>query len=185
MWTVVPRYTMQLQFRIFRIQYSAEGSSRAIGGNSTMLRALYCKPGAKRSAHPPVYDIWTVVPDICNVITAPPIQNSIFNSRYLRCYWWYLENSMSVILQTWCHIQRSSSSLRHLNCGPGHIQRTYSSAYVCFNIRWNVSALLLEIIGHLEARYTASLVLNTAHILQFTLCELWSRHIQGTYISAY
>jgi hypothetical protein len=82
---------------------------------------------------------------------------------------------MRVILQIWCLIQRTSSSFRCVNCGPGHIQRIYSSAYSGHNIQLNVSALQLEIFRHFDPRYTANLVSNTAHIVQFTLCELWSR----------
>jgi hypothetical protein len=90
---------------------------------------LYHKHGAKYSAHPPVYAMWTVVPDIYNVITAPHIQASIFNCTYLRCNWRYHDNLMCVILQTWWQIKRTSSSLPYVNCGPGHIQGTYISAY--------------------------------------------------------
>jgi hypothetical protein len=75
----------------------------------------------------------------------------------------------------WCQIQDTSSSLRCVNCGSVHIQCNYSSAYSAFNIQLNLPELLLEICRHLDARYTANLVANTAHILQFTLCELWSR----------
>jgi hypothetical protein len=82
---------------------------------------------------------------------------------------------MRVILLTWCQMQHTSLSLLYVNCGPGHIQCNYSSAYSGFNIRLNLSALLLEIIGHVDARYTSNLVPNTAHILRYTLCELWSR----------
>jgi hypothetical protein len=82
---------------------------------------------------------------------------------------------MSVIVQTWCQIQRTSSNLRYVNCGPGHIQCIYSSIYSDFNIHLNVSAMLLEISWQFTARYTANFVPNTAHILQFTLRELWSR----------
>jgi hypothetical protein len=81
---------------------------------------------------------------------------------------------MLVILQIWRQIQRTSSSLRCVNCGPGHTQSIYSSACLCFNIQLNESALLLEISRQFNARYTANLVPNTAHIVQFTLCELWS-----------
>jgi hypothetical protein len=84
-------------------------------------------------------------------------------------------NSMRVILYTWCEIQRASSSLRYVNCGPAHIQCIYRSAYLGFNIRLNVSALLLEISRPCYARYTVNLVKNKAHILQFAQCELWSR----------
>jgi hypothetical protein len=72
-----------------------------------------------------------------------------------------------------------------MNCVPGHMQCNYRSAYPAFSIQLNVSALLLQISRECYARYTANLVPHTAHILQFTLCELWSRHIQSTYISAY
>jgi hypothetical protein len=84
-------------------------------------------------------------------------------------------NSMSVIPQTRCQIQRTSSSLRYVNCGPGHIRSIYSSAYSDINIQLKVGPLLLEISRQFNARYTANFEPNTAHILQFTLCELWSR----------
>jgi hypothetical protein len=115
-------YTKYLQFRIFSVQYSAGGSSPAIGGISTLQWALYCQLGGKFCAHPPLHAMWTVVPDICNIFTATHIQASIFNWTYLRCYWRYLAHSMSVILQGWCQLQRTSSSLRYVNCGRGHIQ---------------------------------------------------------------
>jgi hypothetical protein len=117
----------------------------------------------------------TVAPDIYNVFTASHIQATIFNWTNLRCNWRYSDTSIRIILQIWCQIQRTSSSLRCVNCGPGHIQCNYSSAYSGFNIRLKLSVPLLEIIGHVDARYTANLVSNTAHIVQFTLCELWAR----------
>jgi hypothetical protein len=83
--------------------------------------------------------------------------------------------SMSVILLTWCQIQHTSLSLLYVNCGPGHIQSIYSSAYSILNIRLNVSELLLEICLYLHACYTANFVPNTEPNLRFALCELWSR----------
>jgi hypothetical protein len=199
---------------------------------STIQCALYCKLGAKYSAQHPVYAIWTVVPDTYNVLTASHIQDSIFSWTYLRrycryinnsmcvilqtlcqiqrttcrlrcvysgpnhiqcnysstystdsifswtylCWYWrYVDNSMCAIMQTWCQIQRTSSSLLYLICGPGHIQCNYSSAYLGFNIQVKVAPLLLEASRQCNARYTANLVPNTAHILQLTLSELWSR----------
>jgi hypothetical protein len=88
---------------------------------------------------------------------------------------------MRVILQTWCQIQRTSSSIRYVNCGPGHIQCNYSSAYSGSNIELNVSPLLLEISRQINARYTAKI----AHNRQSTTCELWPRHIQCIYSSTY
>jgi hypothetical protein len=140
-----------------------------------MLRAIYCKPGAKCSAHPPVYAMWTVVPDIYKAFTAPHIQARIFNWTYLRCYRRYHDNSMRAMLQTWWQIQRTSPSLRCVNCGLGYLQSIYSTAYSDINIQLNVSALLLQISRECYARYTAILEPNAAHILQFTQCVLWSR----------
>jgi hypothetical protein len=157
----------------FNIQVKVSTSD--IGDISTIRCALFWKLDAMYSAHPPVFAVWTVDPDIYNVITAPHIQSSIFSWTYLLCYWRYLDNSMRVIVQTWSQIQRTSSRLYNVYCGPGHIQYIYSSIYSDFNIHLNVSALLLEISRQFNARYTANLVPNTAHIIQFTLWELWSR----------
>jgi hypothetical protein len=168
-------YTMHLQHRIFSLHYSADGSPPATGGISTIQWALDCKLGANYSAHPPAFAMWTVVPHIYNVFTAPHIQSWIFDWTYLRCCLRYADICMPVILQILCQIQSPSSGLRYVNCGAGHIQSIYSSAYSDFNIHLNVSALLLEISRQFNSRYTANLVPNTAHILRFTLCELWFR----------
>jgi hypothetical protein len=186
---------------------------------------LYCKFGAIYRAHPPLYAMWTVVsviynvitvtyiqasifmwtnlcccwrfpdismplilkiwcqiqrsssslryvncgPEIYNAITVPPIQSSIYKWKYLLWYWIYIDNSMCVIWNTWCQTQRTSSSLRNLNSGPGHIQCNNSSAYSGFNIHLNVSALILVMYRQFNALYTANWLPNTAHILQFTL----------------
>jgi hypothetical protein len=70
---------MQLQHGIFRLQYSNERIGAAVGDISTIQCALYCKLGAKYRAHPPVYVIGTVAPDIYNEISAPNIQAPIFS----------------------------------------------------------------------------------------------------------
>jgi hypothetical protein len=127
----------------------------------------------------------TVVPTIYHVITAPHIQASIFNWIYLRCYWRYLDNSMSVIPQSWCQIQSTFPGLRYVKCGSGHIQCNYSYVYSGFNIQVNQYALLLEISRYFDARYNANLVAFIAHILQFTLLELCSRDVQCNNSSAY
>jgi hypothetical protein len=146
------RYTMHLQLHTFRIQYSFDRICPAIGDISKIQCSLNCKLGARYSEHPPVYAMWTVFPAIYNVFTAPYIQNSIFIWTYLRCYWRYLDNSMLGMLQTWYQIQRTSSSLRCGNCGPGQIQCIYCSAYSDYNIHLNVSVLLLEICRQFTAR---------------------------------
>jgi hypothetical protein len=147
--------------------------------------AIYCKFGAIYSAQKPVCAMWIVVPTIYNEITDPYIWASIFSWMNLCCYWRYHDNSMCVILQTRCQIQRTFSGLRYVNCRPGHIQCNYRYVYSGFNIQVNQSALLLEISRHFDAPYTDNLMSNTAHILKFTLCELWSRNIQCNNSSAY
>jgi hypothetical protein len=133
-------YTMHLQLRIFRLQYSTVGICAATVDITSIQCALYCKLGAKYSAHHPVYAVWNVVPDIYKVFTAPHIYASVYSCRHLRCYCRYHINSMRVILQIWCKIQCTSSRLLCVNCGPGRIQSIYSSAYLCFNIQLQVSA---------------------------------------------
>jgi hypothetical protein len=151
-------YTMYLQLHIFRIQYSTERICAAIADISTIQCALYCKHGAKYSVQPPVYAIWTVVPDIYNLNTVPHIQASIFNYAYLRWYWRCVDSSMRLILLTLCQIQRISSKLRNVNCGPGHIHCNHSSTYSGFNIQQNVAPLLLKICRQFTAWYTTNLV---------------------------
>jgi hypothetical protein len=168
-------YTRYLQLRIFMLEYSTDGICDNFGDIATIQCALYCNLGGKYSAHPPVYPMWTVVPAIYCIITAPHIHASIFDWTYLRCLCWYIDKSMCVILHTWYKVQRTSSRLCYLNCAPGHIQWTYSSTYSGFNIEQNVSALILEICRQFNAIYTANMVRNKAHILQFTLSEMWSR----------
>jgi hypothetical protein len=168
-------YTKYFQHRIFRFQYSAEGSSPATGGISTIQWALDCKLGDNCSAHPPAFAMWTVVPHVYNVFIAPHIQSWIFDWTYLLCCWRYADICLPDILQILCQIQSPSSALRYVKSGAGHIQCIYISAYSDFNVQLNVSALLLEISRQFNSRYTANLVQNTAHILRFTLCELWFR----------
>jgi hypothetical protein len=163
-------YTKYLMFRIFMLQYSAVGICAAIVDITTIQCALYCKLGAKYSAHPQVYAVLTVIPAICNVVSALHIEALIFNLIYLRGYCRYVDISMLLILQTWCQIQLTSCRLRYLNCCPGHVQCNYSSAYSGLNIQLNVSALMLEVYRQCNVRYTALIVPNTEHILQITLC---------------
>jgi hypothetical protein len=143
---------MYLELGIFRIQYSTERSCAAIGDISTVQCALHCKLSAKYSAQPPIYAIRTVVPDIYNGITVPHIQASIFNWTYLRCYWRYAAISMGIIVQIGSQMQRISSCLRYVNCGPRHIQCKYSFAYSGFNIQLNVSVLLLLVYQHIDGK---------------------------------
>jgi hypothetical protein len=92
---------------------------------------------------------------------------------------------MCFILQPWCQIQGTSCRLRYLDCGSGHIQCTYSPTYAGFNIQLNVSPPLLEIYRQFNVRYTANMVPNTAHILQFRYLNCGPGHIHCNYSSTY
>jgi hypothetical protein len=168
-------YTMHLQLRILSLQYSSESICASIGDISTIEWALYCTFGAKYRAYAPVCAMWTVVPSIYNTITAPHIQDSIFYWTCLRCYWRYSDVSVRVTQHIWCQIQSICSRLCYVNCCPAHIQYSNSSAYLGSNIQLIVSSLPLEVFRHFDGRYNSNLVPNTAHIIQFTLCGLWSR----------
>jgi hypothetical protein len=118
--------------------------------------------------------MWTVVPDIYTVNTVPHILASIFNCAYLRWYWSCVDNWMRLILQTLCQIQRISSILRYVNCGPGHIQCSKSS-----NIQGSIfkkrSSAAIGLMSTIQRAFYCNVGANTEHILQFTLRELWSR----------
>jgi hypothetical protein len=128
-------YTKYFQHRIFRLQYSCERICAAIGNISTIQCSLYCKLGAKYSAHPTVYAMRPVVAAIYKVFTAPHIQSWIFDWTYVRCCLRYTDICMRVILQIWCQIQNTSSGLRYVNCGTDYIQSIFSTAYLGFNIQ--------------------------------------------------
>jgi hypothetical protein len=167
---------MHSQVRIVRPQYSTEPDCAATRDMPRFGCALCCNIGAIYIAHTLQFmqcGLWSRTYTMNIHLHIFRIQYS--TKRICAACWRYVDNSVSLILQSWCQIQRSSSSLRHVTCGPGHVQSIYSSAYICFNIRWNVSALLLAIIGHFEARYTANWEPNIAHIIRFTPCGLWSR----------
>jgi hypothetical protein len=155
-------------------QYSTERICAAIVDITTIQCMLNYKHGAKYSAHPPVtlHELWFQP-------YTKYLQLRIFRLQYSTvgiCAGIVdITSIQRFILQTWCQMQRTYSSFLYVNSGPAHLQSIYSSAYICFNFRWNVSALLLEIVGHFEGRYTANLEANIAHIIRFTLCVLWSK----------
>jgi hypothetical protein len=168
-------YTKYLQLLIVRPQYSTEPDCAATTDMPTFGCALYCYMGAEYSEPPLVYAMCTVVPDIYKAFTPPHIQATIFNWTYLRCYWRYHDNSVCVILQTWCQIQRTSSSLRYIWTVVPDIYKVFTAPHIQATIFLNVPALLLETSRQINVRYNANLVPYVAHTLSFTQCELWSR----------
>jgi hypothetical protein len=82
-------------------------------------------------------------------------------------------------------MRRTTSSLRNVVCGPGHIKCIYSSTYSGFYIQLIVSSPLLEICRQFSVRYTANMVLiqRTAFRLHNVNCG--PGHIHCKYSSAY
>jgi hypothetical protein len=156
-------------------QYSAVGICAAIVDITSTQCALYCKFGGKYSAHRPFYAVLTEVPDVYNVLTVPHSYASIFTCRHLRWYYRY-------------HINSMRPNTANLMPNTAHILQ--------FPINWTVAPAIYKVFTapHIWAsifkcryhrwycryhdnwmRVILLLVPNTAHILQFTLCELWSR----------
>jgi hypothetical protein len=116
----------------------------------------------------------TVAPPIYKVLTAPHSQSTIFNWIYLRCYWRYVNNSMRLMLQTWCQIQRTTSSFALSELWS----RTYTMYLQLHIFRIPYSAeCIFAVIGDISTTQCAlycKLGANTAHNLRFALSELWS-----------
>jgi hypothetical protein len=91
------------------------------------------------------------------------------------CDWWFIDNSMRVILQICCHTQGTITGLRYVNSGPRQIKYNYSSSYTRFNIQLYVSPRRLAVYRLIGACYTPHLLSNTEHNIRFTLCHLWPR----------
>jgi hypothetical protein len=111
-------YTMYLQLRIFRLQYSTERICAAIVDITIIQCALYCKLRA---------------------------------------------NTAHILQFTLCELW-SRPYTRYLHFRIFRLQ--YSN---------EGSSPAIGDISTIQARYTAKLVPNTAPVLQFTPCELWSR----------
>jgi hypothetical protein len=166
---------MHFQLHIFRLQYSIERICAAIPDNRTLRCPFYCKFGAKSSAHHPVYPMWTVVPDIYNVITAGVFRLQYSSERIWAAIWY-----MSTIQWAWyCKFGAKYSTHPPVYASwtvVPDIYNAFTAPHIqCFNIQLNVSALQLQISRQFRACCTTNLVPNTAHILHFSLCEQWSR----------
>jgi hypothetical protein len=117
----------------------------------------------------PVYAMPSLLPFKSNISTFIHVQASIFNWKYLRCDWWFVDKSMRVILHISCEILGTISGLRYATSGLRQIQFNYSSWHSGFNIQLNVSPLLLVACRQIEARYTPHLLTNTGNIRRFAL----------------
>jgi hypothetical protein len=82
---------------------------------------------------------------------------------------------MRVILNICCQIERPTAGFCYVNSGPFQILCNSSIPYLGLSIQLNVSPIPLEICRPLDESCTPLLLPNTAHVILFTLCQLWSR----------
>jgi hypothetical protein len=130
--------------------------------------------------------MWTVVPDIYNVFTAPQIRALLFNWTYVRCYWRHMDNSMCVLLQTLCQRQHRSSSLRYVNLWARtytmylqlHIFRNqYSSKRICAAVG-DISTIQCALSCKVCAK-------RSTHHAVYAMWTCGPAHIQCIYSSTY
>jgi hypothetical protein len=86
-----------------------------------------------------------------NIIIFLAILASMFNWKYLRRYWWYVDNSMRFILHICCQLTRVSSRLRYVNQGRCQIKYSNISCYSGINIQFNVPSSILVICRQFNA----------------------------------
>jgi hypothetical protein len=143
---------------------------------STVQCALFCKHGAKYGAHPPVYAIWTVVPDIYNIFTAPifRIQNSIKRSSAAI-------GDMSTIQRAiYCKLGASANTaynLQFTHCEMWSLTYTiYLQLHLCRiqNSAERISAVIGDISTIQCALYSKHGAKYRTHS-PVSLSELWSR----------
>jgi hypothetical protein len=142
---------------------------------STIKCAWYSTFAAKYRAQYPVYAMPSLVPGKSNIITVLDIQASMSNWTYLVRYWWYVDNSMRIILHICCQIQSTKSGVCYAIPVPRQIQYNYSSSCAGINIQLNVSPLRLAVYRQIVACYTPHFLSNTEHNIRFTLCQIWSQ----------
>jgi hypothetical protein len=112
---------------------------------TTSLHYVYCGPGHIRSIYSSAYSGHNIQLNLSALLLEIRRQfNACCSTNFAQ-------------------MQRTSPSLRYVNCGPGNIQFIYNSSYSGDNIQVKVSALLLDIFQHFDARYTINLVSNTGH----------------------
>jgi hypothetical protein len=165
---------MHFQLHIFRLQYSIERICAAIRDNRTLRCPLYCKFGAKYSAHHPVYPMWSVVPDIYNVTTA----------RIFRLQYSAVGNCAVIVDITTNQCALYSKLGAKYSANPAvytmcTVVRTYTKYLQLLIVRPQYSTesdcAATRDMPPFGCPLYCKFGANTAHTLQFTLCELWSR----------
>jgi hypothetical protein len=86
----------------------------------------------------------------------------------------YLDNSMCVIIHSWCRIHRTSLGLVYINTGPCQVIWFYCCSYKGICIQLNVSSSIFRILSQCDVRYNPLLVPYTLHVTRISLYKHWS-----------
>jgi hypothetical protein len=86
----------------------------------------------------------------------------------------YLDNSMCVIIHSWCRIHRTSLGLVYINTGPCQVIWFYCCSYKGICIQLNVSSSIFRILSQCDVRYNPLLVPYTLHVTHVSPYKHWS-----------
>ena len=131
------------QFCIFKNEYPSDRISAAIIDTLMIRCDFHSRHAAKYVERHLVFSTSTLSWVKTSVVPILHIQSWIFIWTYLRCYCWYVDNSMRFSLRTGCEICGATSCLRCVISVLVQDQSIYNFAYSSMNIRLNVSPLLL------------------------------------------
>jgi hypothetical protein len=85
----------------------------------------------------------------------------------------YLDNSMCVIIHSWCCIHCTSLGLVHINTGPCHVIWFYCCSYTAITNQHNISPTQFDISMQFDVSYNPLLVLYTLHVTRFRPYKHW------------
>jgi hypothetical protein len=86
-----------------------------------------------------------------------------------------IENSMCIIIPSWCRIHRISLGIVYITTRPRHITRFYHCSYTGINILHNVSQSLFDISRQLDVCYNPLLVQYTQRVTRISLYKHWTQ----------
>jgi hypothetical protein len=86
----------------------------------------------------------------------------------------FLDNSMCVIIPSWCRIHCTSLGLVHINTGPRHGIWFYCCRYTGICNQHNVSPSQFDISRQFDVGYNPLLMPYTLHVTRISLYKHWS-----------
>jgi hypothetical protein len=86
----------------------------------------------------------------------------------------YLDNSMCVIIHSWCRIHHTSPRLVYIYTGPCHAICSYSCSYTGISNQHNVCPSLFDISRQFDVHCNPFLVPYTLHVTRMSPYKHWS-----------